>query len=194
MRNVLKYRCETTHTLSSPRGTSLSLPSPSNINKITNHSPTASQAQSFPPPPAPRPIQSTISHLAIAEPLAVEHSFVTLLEAQVLKEGVLGLVDQEAAGGHGSEKEKLGARGGDLQKPGEEGSHGAARPRVPPASHIRTHTLSPPVPHGSSASVPCYLSMSIFFVSFPPSLYLTADNFHPAPMLVPIMQLVVYYI
>lgn len=56
-----------------------------------------------------------VSHLAIAEPLAVEHSFVILLEAQLLEESILGLVDQEAAGGHGSEEEMLGARGRDEQ-------------------------------------------------------------------------------
>lgn len=69
--------------------------------------------------------QPQFPHLTIAEPLAVEDPFVGLLEAQFLKESILGLVDKEAAGGHGSEKEKLRAWGGSEQQPGEKGSHGA---------------------------------------------------------------------
>ena len=37
------------------------------------------------------------SHLAIAEPLAVERSLVGLGKAQLLEEGVFGLVDKEVA-------------------------------------------------------------------------------------------------
>ena len=43
---------------------------------------------------------SQVAYLSGPEPLAVEHAGVALLEAELLEEGVLGLVDEESAAAH----------------------------------------------------------------------------------------------
>ena len=43
---------------------------------------------------------SQVAYLSGSEPLAVEHAGVALLEAELLEEGVLGLIDEESAAAH----------------------------------------------------------------------------------------------